>query len=128
MITDRQLTDILKLSDIPAKGVVLPAQNTPKEYPRAFKPSLIRRLRLLLSIMNDPGINFTGDTATGVVVITTVGWRATRKLVPGIPADTARLTVGPESTIIDLYRSDGSYVTSALYTDEDLFNLANTNR
>ena len=78
--------------------------------------------------MNDPGINFTGDAATGVVVITTVGWKATRKLVPGIPADTARLTVGPESTIIDLYRSDGRYVTSALYTDEDLFNLANTNR
>lgn len=126
MITDRQLTDILELSDTPAKGVVLPAQNTPKEYPKAFKPSLIRRLRLLTTIIDDPGVVFTGDVATGIVVITNVGYRAARKLVPGIPADTARLTVGQESTIIDLYRSNRTYITSLLYTDEDLFNLVNT--
>ena len=121
MITDRQLTDILELSNIPAKGVVLPAQNTPKEYPRAFKPSLIRRLRLLTTIIDDPGMVFTG-----VVVITNVGFRAVRKLVPGIPADMARLTVSQGSTIIDLYRSNRTYITSLLYTDEDLFNLVNT--
>ena len=126
MITDRQLTDILELSDIPAKGVVLPAQNTPKEYPKAFKPSLIRRLRLLTTIIDDPGIVFTGDVATGTVVMANVGYRAARKLVPGIPADLARLTVGQESTIIDLYRSNRTYITSLLYTDEDLFNLVNT--
>ena len=126
MITDRQLTDILELSDIPAKDVVLPAQNTPKEYPRAFKPSLIRRLRLLTTIIDDPGIVFSGDVTTGIVVITNVGFRAVRKLVPGIPADLARLTVGQESTIIDLYRSNRTYITSLLYTDEDLFNLVNT--
>lgn len=126
MITDRQLTDILELSDIPAKDVVLPAQNTPKEYPRAFKPSLIRRLRLLTTIMDDPGVVFTGDVTTGIVVITNVGFRAVRKLVPGIPADTARLTVSQESTIIDLYRSNRTYITSLLYTDEALFNLVNT--
>lgn len=126
MITDRQLTDILELSDIPAKDVVLPAQNTPKEYPRAFKPSLIRRLRLLTTIMDDPGVVFTGDVTTGIVVITNVGFRAVRKLVPGIPADTARLTVSQESTIIDLYRSNRTYITSVLYTDEGLFNLVNT--
>lgn len=126
MITDRQLTDILELSDIPAKDVVLPAQNTPKEYPRAFKPSLIRRLRLLTTIMDDPGVVFTGDVTTGIVVITNVGFRAVRKLVPGIPADTARLTVSQESTIIDLYRSNRTYITSLLYTDEDLFYLVNT--
>lgn len=126
MITDRQLTDILELSDIPAKGVVLPAQNTPKEYPRAFKPSLIRRLRLLTTIMDDPGMVFTGDVTTGIVVITNVGFRAVRKLVPGIPADTARLTVSQGSTIIDLYRSNRTYITSLLYTDDDLFNLVNT--
>ena len=126
MITDRQLTDILELSDTPAKGVVLPAQNTPKEYPKAFKPSLIRRLRLLTTIINDSGIVFSGDVTTGIVVITNVGYRAARKLVPGIPADLARLTVGQESTIIDLYRSNRTYITSLLYTDEDLFNLVNT--
>lgn len=126
MITDRQLTDILELSDIPAKDVVLSAQNTPKEYPRAFKPSLIRRLRLLTAIINDPGVVFRGDVATGVVVMANVGYRAARKLVPGIPADTARLTVGQEFTIIDLYRSNRTYITSLLYTDEDLFNLVNT--
>lgn len=126
MITDRQLTDILELSDIPAKDVVLPAQNTPKEYPRAFKPSLIRRLRLLTTIMDDPGVVFTGDVTTGIVVITNVSFRAVRKLVPGIPADTARLTVSQESTIIDLYRSNRTYITSLLYTDEALFNLVNT--
>lgn len=126
MITDRQLTDILELSDIPAKGVVLPAQNTSKEYPKAFSPSLIRRLRLLTAIINDPGVVFRGDIATGVVIMANVGFRAVRKLVPGIPADLARLTVGQGSTIIDLYRSNLTYITSLLYTDEDLFNLVNT--
>ena len=126
MITDRQLTDILELSDIPAKGIMLPAQNTPKEYPKAFSPSLIRRLRLLTAIINDPGIVFRGDVATGVVVMANVGFRAVRKLVPGIPADSARLTVGQGSVIIDLYRSNLTYITSLLYTDEDLFNLVNT--
>jgi len=126
VITDRQLTDILELSNIPAKGVVLPAQNTPKEYPRAFKPSFIRRLRLLTTIIDDPGIVFSGDVTAGIVVITNVGYRAARKLVPGIPADSARLIVGQESTIIDLYRSNRTYITSLLYTDEDLFNLVNT--
>jgi len=126
VITDRQLTDILELSDTPAKDVVLPAQNTPKEYPKAFSPSLIRRLRLLTAIINDPGVVFRGDVATGTVVVANVGYRAARKLVPGIPADTARLTVGQESTIIDLYRSNRTYITSLLYTDEDLFNLVNT--